>query len=273
MAPISEFGLHDSLALVTGGASGIGRACVQWMAEHGCAVLIADRDAQAGAATALALAGEARSVEARSVDVRDADAVAAMVADVESRAGPIGILVNAAGVLQNPLPPGELTMKEWDLVTGVDLRGTYVVCAAVGSRMASRGRGSIVNIGSIAGLRAGRLHAYGPAKAAVIALTENLAAEWGRRGVRVNSVSPGFTRTPAVARSLARGVLAEDRLAESTALGRLIEPGEIAAAVGFLASPLAAAITGANLTVDAGFLVGAASAVYGAPTQTGGAMP
>jgi NAD(P)-dependent dehydrogenase (short-subunit alcohol dehydrogenase family) len=255
---MSEFGLDGTLALITGGASGIGRACVQWMSEHGCAVVIADRDAQAAAMTAQAFAGVACSV-----DVRDADAVAAMVADVESRVGPIGILVNAAGVLQNPLPPGQLTMKEWDLVTGVDLRGTYAVCAAVGPRMAARERGSIVNIGSVAGLGACALHAYGPAKAAVIALTEGLAAEWGRKGVRVNTVSPGFTRTPAVDRSLAQGILVEERLADATALGRLIEPSEIAAAVGFLASPLASAITGVNITVDAGFLVGGTSRVYG----------
>jgi NAD(P)-dependent dehydrogenase (short-subunit alcohol dehydrogenase family) len=133
--------------------------------------------------------------------------------------------------------------------------------------MAARGRGSIVNIGSVAGLGASMLHAYGPAKAAVIALTEGLAAEWGRKGVRVNTVSPGFTRTPAVDRSLAQGILVEERLADATALGRLIEPSEIAAAVGFLASPLASAITGVNITVDAGLLVGGTSRVYGCDTK------
>lgn len=260
---MNEFGLNGGLALVTGGASGIGHACVQWLSNHGCRVVIADRNEPAASVVARESGGHAYHL-----DVRDADAVCTVIAQIESQVGPIEVLVNAAGVLQNPLPPDRLTMKEWDLVTGVDLRGTYVLCSAVGSRMAQRGRGSIVNIASIAGMRAGRLHAYGPAKAAVIALTESLAAEWGRHGVRVNAVSPGFTRTPALARSFEQGILAESRLAESTALGRLIEPAEIAAAVGFLASPLASAITGVNVAVDAGFLVADPSRAYGADAVT-----
>ncbi len=94
------------------------------------------------------------------------------------------------------------------------------------------------------------------------ALTESLAAEWGRAGVRVNTVSPGFTHTPAVAKSFERGILNETKLAEATALGRLVDPSEIAAAVGFLASPLSSAITGVNLIVDAGYLVATAWQTY-----------
>jgi NAD(P)-dependent dehydrogenase (short-subunit alcohol dehydrogenase family) len=242
--------LQGAIALITGGASGIGFACARWMAERGCRVVIADRDTGSADAAAQAVSGLACTV-----DIRDSELVEAVVAGVEERVGGIGILVNCAGVLQNPLPPGQLAMKEWDLVTSVDLRGTYVMCAAVGPRMATRRCGSIVNIGSVAALRSSPLHAYGPAKAAVIALTESLAVEWGRSGVRVNTVSPGFTRTPAVAKSLERGILNEEVITGATALGRFVDPTEIAAAVGFLASPLASAITGVNLTVDAGYLV------------------
>ena len=252
-----DFGMQGTVALITGGASGIGFACARWMAERGCLVVIADRDRGAAA-----LAAQAISATACTVDIRDSERVEAVVADIEERVGPIGILVNCAGVLQNPLPTGQLSMKEWDLVTAVDLRGTYVTCAAVGARMAMLRGGSIVNIGSVAALRPGPLHAYGPAKAAVIALTESLAAEWGRSGVRVNTVSPGFTRTPAVAKSFERGILNESKLTEATALGRLVDPSEIAAAVGFLASPMASAITGVNLVVDAGFLVATAWQAY-----------
>ena len=255
---MADFGLNGAIALITGGASGIGLACTRWMSDHGCRVVVADRDAEAADAAAKLVSGLARIV-----DIRDNEAVQTAVAAVEDEAGAIDILVNCAGVLQNPRPPGQLTMKEWDLVTAVDLRGTYVMCAAVGSRMAARRHGSIVNIGSVAGLRPGPLHAYGPAKAAVIALTKSLAAEWGRAGVRVNAVSPGFTRTPSVAKSFERRILNEATLTQSTALGRLIEPGEIAAAVGFLASPLASAITGVNLTVDAGYLVATPMQAYG----------
>jgi len=265
-----DFGLQGAVALITGGASGIGFACARWLAERGCRVVIADRDTGSAEAAAQVVSGLACTV-----DIRDSELVEGVVAGVEDRVGGIGVLVNCAGVLQNPLPPGRLGMKEWDLVTAVDLRGTYVLCAAVGPRMAARRRGSIINIGSVAALRPGPLHAYGPAKAAVIALTESLAAEWGRSGVRVNTVSPGFTRTPALAKSFAHGILNEAVLTGATALGRLVDPTEIAAAVGFLASPLASAITGVNLTVDAGYLVATSWQTYGGlptPVPAGGEL-
>ena len=262
---MSEFRLQGRNALITGGATGIGFACVQWFAKHGCRVAIADRD-EAGAQVAARTVGGV----AIALDVRQSDAVEKAVETIEERLGNIYVLVNCAGVLQNPLPPRKLTIKEWDLVTDVDLRGTYLMCAAVGQRMAARSEGgSIVNIGSIAGMRSGPLHAYGPAKAAVIALTECLAAEWGRHGVRVNTVSPGFTETPSVAKSMELGILEKDVLVQATALGRLINVEEIAAAVGFLASPLASAITGVNLPVDAGYLVATPWQAYGGLRPTG----
>ncbi len=261
---MSELKFDGKNALITGGASGIGLACARWLADRGCTVAIADRDEKQARSAA-----RAAGTVAFAVDVRDADAVERVTAAIEARLNGVHILVNCAGVLQNPLPPGRLTMKEWDLVMDVDLRGTYLMCAAVGTRMASRGEGSIVNIASVAGLRSGPLHAYGPAKAAVISLTECLAAEWGRSGVRVNAVSPGFTQTPSVVKSFELGVLDKDVLAQSTALGRLIGVEEIAAAVGFLASPLASAITGANLPVDAGFLVATSWQAYGGLRATG----
>ena len=263
-ATASEFGLQGRNALVTGGANGIGFACAQWLAKHECRVAIADRDGRGALVAANTVGGVAVTV-----DVRQADAVEKAVETVEKQLGKLYVLVNCAGVLQNPLPPAKLTIREWNLVTDVDLRGTYLMCAAVGERMAKRSEGSIVNIGSVAGMRSGPLHAYGPAKAAVIALTECLAAEWGRHGVRVNTVSPGFTQTPSVAKSIQLGILDGAVLAQSTALGRLINVEEIAAAVGFLASPLASAITGANLPVDAGYLVTTPWQAYGGLRPTG----
>ena len=263
-AAVSEFGLQGRNALITGGASGIGLACAQWLAKHGCRVAVADRDETGALVAARAVGGVAVTV-----DVRQSDAVEKAVETVEEQLGSLYVLVNCAGVLQNPLPPGKLTIREWNLVTDVDLRGTYLMCAAVGQRMAKRREGSIVNIGSVAGMRSGPLHAYGPAKAAVIALSECLAAEWGRHGVRVNTVSPGFTQTPSVARSVGLGILDNEVLVRSTALGRLINVEEIAAAVGFLASPLASAITGANLPVDAGYLVTTPWQAYGGLRPTG----
>jgi len=129
--------------------------------------------------------------------------------------------------------------------------------------MAKQGSGSIVNIASVAGMRSGPLHSYGPAKAGVISLSECLAAEWGPCGVRVNTVSPGFTATPALHKGIHTGTLEVADMAGASALGRLVNPAEIAAAVAFLASPAASAITGVNLPVDCGYLVATPWASYG----------
>ena len=236
--------------VVTGGASGIGASCARFFAARGGRVVVADRNEDA----ARQIAGETGGIAA-VLDVAQEAEVEAMMARLEDEVGPVAVLVNSAGVLQRTVPPGELTMKEWDLVARIDLRGTYVCCAAAGVRMARRRRGSIVNIASVAGMRSGPLHSYGPAKAGVISLTECLAAEWGPAGVRVNTVSPGFTRTPALDKGIGLGTLDRHAMTTGSALGRLVEPEEIAAAVGFLASDLASAITGVNIAVDAGYLV------------------
>ena len=170
---------------------------------------------------------------------------------------------SSAGVLQRTLPPEELSLREWDFVARIDLRGTYLCCARFGAAMAQRGSGAIVNIASVAGMGSGPLHSYGPAKAGVINLTECLAAEWGPKGVRVNAVSPGFTHTPALERGITTRTLETGAMTTHAALGRLIEPREIANAVTFLASKQASAITGINLPVDAGYLVATPWASYG----------
>ncbi|OFZ94345.1 MAG: short-chain dehydrogenase [Betaproteobacteria bacterium RIFCSPLOWO2_02_67_12] len=241
------------VAVVTGGASGIGAACADLLAAHGARVVVADRKPAAKPGVHAVV----------GIDVADENSVAAAVDEIESRIGPVAVLVNSAGVLQRTLPPEQLALAEWDFVARVDLRGTYVCCAAFGAPMAARGAGAIVNIASVAGMRSAPLHSYGPAKAGVIHLSECLAAEWGPKGVRVNTVSPGFTQTPALEKGKATGTLEDATMSASTALGRLIRAEEIAAAVVFLASDLASAITGVNLPVDAGFLVATPWAGYG----------
>lgn len=248
----------DRTALVTGGASGIGRACAETLAAAGAHVVVADRDAPGGEAVARSIGGTFRAV-----DVGDELAVELVVEAVELEVGPIDVLVTCAGVLQRTLPPGELSWKEWDLVQRIHLRGTYACCAAVGARMAERGRGAIVVIASVAGMRSGPLHSYGPAKAGIINLAECLAGEWGRRGVRVNAVAPGFTETPALERGFETGTLDAADLASSSALGRLVGAGEVARAVTFLASDQASGITGVTLPVDAGYLVATPWSAYG----------
>lgn len=253
-----ELRFDGRVVVVTGGASGIGESCARTFRDCGARVIVADKNREAAQRLA-----EELGATAVALDVGDEAGIDAALASIERMAGAIEVLVNSAGVLQRPLPPGELTMKEWDLVARVDLRGTYLCCAAAGTRMAARRRGSIVNIASVAGMRSGPLHAYGPAKAGVISLTQCLAAEWGRSGVRVNAVSPGFTRTPALAKGVDKAVLDPDEMAGASAIGRLLEAKEVAAAVCFLASDLASGITGVNLPVDLGYLVATAWQSYG----------
>jgi NAD(P)-dependent dehydrogenase (short-subunit alcohol dehydrogenase family) len=247
----------SGVAVVTGGASGIGATCCRELAARGARIALLDRDERVHAV--------AREVKGRAwiVDVADEAALARCADAIEAEMGPAEILVNSAGVIQVPLPPERLSMASWDEVVRVDQRGTYVAAMVFGVRMTARRRGSIVNIASVAGMRSMPLHSYAPAKAAVIAMTECLAAEWGPAQVRVNAVSPGYTRTPALQDAIDKGQRDVSALERNAALGRLVEPIEIARAVAFLASADAAAITGANLPVDCGWLVAGSWHTYG----------
>ena len=251
----------SGVAVVTGGASGIGAACCRELAARGARIVLLDRDERAH--------GVAHEVNGRAwmVDVADEAALAHCADSIEAEVGPVEILVNSAGVIQVPLPPDRLSLASWDEVVRVDQRGTYVAAMVFGTRMAARRRGNIVNIASVAGMRSMPLHAYAPAKAAVIAMTECLAAEWGPAHVRVNAVSPGYTRTPALQAAIDKGERDVSALESNAALGRLVEPVEIARAVAFLASSDASAITGVNLPVDCGWLVAGSWHTYGGLRQ------
>ena len=245
-------------SVVTGGASGIGLACAKLLAQRGDLVVVIDRPS-----TRLPQELAELGVALQDCDVADESGVRDAAEAIERNHGPVDSLVNSAGIIQARLSPEALDIATWDKVIAVDQRGTYLCNVAFGSRMARRGRGSIVNIASITGSRSVPLHAYAPAKAAVIAMTQCLAAEWGRSGVRVNSVSPGYTLTPALQGAINRGDRDPEDLKRVTALGRLVRPEEIAAAVAFLLSGASSAITGVDLPVDAGWLVGTTWQTYG----------
>jgi len=246
-----------TVSAVTGGASGIGYACARELAGRGDLVIVVDLPGQRERANALG-----NEVLFYACDVADAEQVESVAAAIWKEVGAVDNLVNSAGVIQRPLPPEELPQDDWDRVTAVDQRGTYLCCLAFGRRMAQRGGGSIVNIASVAGSRSMPLHAYAPAKAAVISMSQCLATEWGRSGVRVNSVSPGYTLTPALQDAINKGERDPTNLIDNSALGRLIKPEEIASGVEFLTSSRASAITGIDLPIDAGWLVGATWATY-----------
>ena len=246
------------ICVVTGGASGIGLACCRELASRGTKIVILDRNRDQAEAAAREIGG--RAYEG---DVGDEVGLEACAARIEAEVGPVEALVNSAGIIQVPLRPEELPMATWDEIVRIDQRGTYLACVAFGKRMVERRAGSIVNIASITGLRSVPLHAYAPAKAAVIAITECLAAEWGPARVRVNAVSPGYTRTPALQGAIDRGERDVSALTQNSALGRLVEPEEVARVVAFLVSSDSAAMTGANLPVDCGWLVASSWQTYG----------
>lgn len=246
------------ISVVTGGASGIGAACARLLAARGATVAVVDRDLARAEAVAQEIGGCAFSV-----DVGSEESLIACASAVEAELGPVEVLVNSAGVIQPPLRPHDLSMAHWDDVVRIDQRGTYLSCLAFGRAMLERRRGSMVNISSITGLRSVPLHAYAPAKAAVIAITECLAAEWGPAGIRVNSIAPGYTLTPALQAAIDKGERDVATLARNAALGRLVTPEEVAQSVAFLAGPEASAITGVNLPVDCGWLVATPWNTYG----------
>jgi NAD(P)-dependent dehydrogenase (short-subunit alcohol dehydrogenase family) len=243
-----QIDMTGKLAVVTGGGRSIGRATADLLSRCGAVVAVVDRNKNA--IDDLAGTGLLGHV----LDVRNAQAVKDVFGQIERVHGKIDVLINCAGILQRPSPPEELSEEEWDKTVGTNLKGTYLCCAEVGSRMAGRRRGAIVNIASVLGMSPSPLHGYGPSKAAVISLTQGLAAQWGRFGVRVNAVAPGFTVTPPLSLAMATGVLDRELLTQSTALGRLLSAEEVATAIVFLASDLAAPITGIALPVDAGYL-------------------
>jgi NAD(P)-dependent dehydrogenase (short-subunit alcohol dehydrogenase family) len=247
-----------ALAVVTGGSSGIGAACVRHLVQRGDRVVVIDLPGTWNP--------DKMGVEVVAVydgDVTDESRLRQLAAQIEATHGPVQSLVNSAGILQQRLPPETLSMSVWDRVIAVDQRGTYLASVVFGQAMARRGSGAIVNIASITASRSVPLHAYAPAKAAVVSITQCLAAEWGRSGVRVNAVSPGYTLTEALQAAIDRGDRNPEELTSQAAMGRMVDPAEVADVVGFLLSPAARAITGINLPVDAGWLAGSTWMTYG----------
>lgn len=249
---------HQRIAVVTGAASGIGKACAERLAADGWHVVCADIQLEAARAVAGQIGGTARQL-----DVTDEAATEALAEDLWSALGPVSACVACAGVLQPWDRPHELDMKVFDRVLDVDFRGVFLTAKAFGTRMAQGEGGALVLISSCAAFRSTPLHAYGPAKAAVVALTETLAAEWGRSGVRVNGVAPAYTLTEVIEKQAREGMRDLSTFGADLLIGRAIRPAEIAAPVSFLLSGGASAITGITLPVDGGLLASGVWASYG----------
>jgi meso-butanediol dehydrogenase / (S,S)-butanediol dehydrogenase / diacetyl reductase len=246
---------RGGVAIVTGGASGIGLATAERLAREGARVAIVDRaDPETAAKAIVAAGGEAWGIR---TDVSDEGDVRAMVDEVLSRAQRVDGLVNAAGISSpRPITIDEATMAEWHELCAVNLTGTFLCCRAVIPAMRRGGGGAIVNIASELGLVGSpRSAMYGATKGAVVQLTRALAVDHAPDHIRVNCVCPGPVDTPLLRRSVSRAPDPEAKLRaemSSTLLGRLGRPEEIASVIRFLLSDDASFVTGSIVVADGG---------------------
>jgi len=245
--------LEERVAVVTGAASGIGRATAERLAREGAVALITDVQDDAGEETADAIRKDGGRAAYLHLDVTDEDGWSAVVESVLADHGHLDILVNNAG-LGDLAPIEETTLADWERTIAIDQTGVFLGMRACGEALKASGHGAVINISSIFGTSGGfgTSPAYHAAKGAVRTLTKNVALHWATEGVRVNSIHPGFIRTPIL--DQAKGTEVWDAMTALTPMGRLGEPEEIAAAVAYLASDDASFVTGLELYVDGGFL-------------------
>jgi NAD(P)-dependent dehydrogenase (short-subunit alcohol dehydrogenase family) len=240
-----DFRLDGKAALVTGGAAGIGAAIAGAYAAKGARIAVVDLNEAAATKTASGLPTESRGFHC---DVADPDSVRGTVDAVLDVFGRVDILVNSAGVVQLA-PAEELSVKAWNATIDENLKGTFLMCQAVGSSMLQAGGGVIVNMASQAATVALDQHvAYCASKFGVVGVSKVLAAEWGPRGVRVNTISPTVVLTE-LGRKAWDGPHG-DALKKLIPVGRFAYPDEIAAAAVYLGSDAAAMVNGADLVID-----------------------
>jgi NAD(P)-dependent dehydrogenase (short-subunit alcohol dehydrogenase family) len=249
------FSVEDQVVLVCGGSRGIGRALAEGFAERDAQVIIAGREADTISATAKEISKGRHAVVAQVCDVAKPDDVAKLVAGVIARFGRIDTLVSVAGVNKR-MKAEDYKLEEYDWILDINLRGAFVLAQAVGRHMIARKAGAIINIDS--------LNTYAPlagvtpyaiSKAGVLMMTRALANEWGKHGVRVNSIAPGFFPT-----ALSSKLWAQEKMArwarDNTPLGKLGDVKELVGAAIYLASPASTFVTGQTLRVDGGVTAG-----------------
>ena len=250
-----RFNLTGQAALITGGASGIGKAIAQAILEAGGKVWIGSRTAEKGETTVEELSKSAGgdAVLGQSLDVTDDQSVEETTAKALESFGRIDILVNSAGIIIKK-PTQELTLDEFNTVHESHVTGTLRCCKAVATAMKEQGSGSIINIASISSfVDLVEVTAYAAAKSAILGLTRSLANEWAKHGIRTNAIAPGFIPTD-LNRKFLEGTERGRRIIENTPMERFGTADEISGAAVFLSSPAASFVNGHTLVVDGGYL-------------------
>lgn len=248
--------LDGRVAVVTGGGQGIGAACVQALGEAGAKVVLTDALPDRVEARVAEFKKAGLDVGGEALDVTQSAQVDEVVARVIAAHGKVDILVNNAGVAISDVPAEETTDDHWRFHMGVNLDGLFWCCRAFGRQMLKQEAGSIVNVGSMSGFIVNKPQPqsfYNASKAGVHHLTRSLAAEWGRRGVRVNAVAPTYIETPLTSFGIKENPEMYAKWLEMTPMGRVGQPDEVASVVLFLASDAASLMTGAIVLVDGGY--------------------
>ena len=245
--------LTGRTAIVTGAASGIGKATAQRLASEGANVVITDINDDAGKAVAAELTGQGYSAAFMHHDVTNEADWQRVIDDTVAAYSGLDILVNNAG-MGDLLDIDAATLADWDRTIAIDQTSIFLGMKLASPHLKASGHGSVINISSIFGISGGfgTSPAYHAAKGAVRTLTKNVALLWAQQGVRVNSVHPGFIDTPILSET--KGTPFEQVMLDMTPMGRLGRPEEIAAAVAYLASDDASFVTGCELAVDGGYL-------------------
>jgi NAD(P)-dependent dehydrogenase (short-subunit alcohol dehydrogenase family) len=252
---LDRFKLKGRVALVTGGAQGIGLACVEALSEAGAYVYIADRNLKIAQEAHAAMKAKGYAGGVIEMEVTDSKQVDAAATRMMTEKGRVDILVCNAGIARSQTPAEDVTDEHWLNVIDVNLNGLFWCCRAFGKTMLAAGRGSIINIGSMSGFIVNKPQQqahYNASKAAVHHLTKSLAAEWGARGVRVNAVAPTYISTPLTAHARSNEAMMGAWL-DGTPMARMGEPDEIAAVVLFLASDASSLMTGSIVLADGGY--------------------
>ena len=258
-------GLHNQIAIVTGGGQGLGRQIALRLAQEGSQVVIADINKEGSRETAEMIGRNGDGApKVIPTDIRQENQVTALIQAALSIAGRIDILVNNSGIMGPVKPIEDITVEEWEDTLAVNLRGMFLCCKHTIPPMKKQGSGSIVNISSITGKHALiQRTPYATSKMGVIGLTRTLAAEVGKWKIRVNSVCPGAIIGPRLEKVVdgimqstgkSREQVRAER-AEATALKTFIDPRDVAAAVAFLCSQEAAMITGQDINVCGGTIM------------------